>query len=88
MALGGEELTSKLADRIAWQDIPKGVARPFRNGQDTYYLREDVRKIVELKDEGRSIAEISRLTGHDEDAVEWALAYATKHMLKTSPFPK
>jgi DNA-directed RNA polymerase specialized sigma24 family protein len=47
-----------------------------------YFLKEDIRKIVELKDEGRSIAEISRLTGHKEDAVEWALAYATKHIPK------
>ena len=72
-------VVEKLSNKIAWQDMPKGIATAVQRGVDTHFLREDIKKIVEMKDEGRSTTEISKKTGYAENAVEWAINYATKY---------
>lgn len=74
--------TEKLTNKIAWQDIPKGIAAAIQQGKDTYFQRDDIKKIVEMKDQGHSPTEISKKTGYTENAIEWAITYATKYTKK------
>ena len=62
--------------------MPKGIATAAQQAKDTYFLREDIKKIVEMKDEGHSSTEISKKTGYAENAIEWAINYATKYAKK------
>ena len=74
----------RLSSKISWEDMPKGIATPVKRGSDTYFLRDDIKKILELKDKGHTSAEIAKMTGYAEDAVEWATNYAMKYMRKTT----
>ncbi len=74
-------LSSKLGPTIAWEDLPKGVAKSFQ-GVDAHFLREDIKRIVQLKDEGYSVLDIGKKTGYHKEAVEWATGYAMKFVKK------
>ncbi len=72
-----------MSKEIAWNDVPKAIARSSGHDTDTYFLRENLRNIMELRNQGKSIDEISKLTGYDKNAVEWAIDYVMKHKMRS-----
>ena len=75
--------TEKLTEKIAWQDLPQGISTRVEPGVDTYFLREDIKRILQLKDEGYSVTDIAGVTGHNSKAIEWALKYVLKYVKVT-----